>query len=121
MTLRTSKATCGPAPWLLLMLVLLLAPSPALAGFIVGRGPVSVTNGDGLSFPSITVDLNNPVSLGAGDYVASLLNYRFSLYPGFTTAGTITPIVLTGDGVSNFTPIAVGNSITYAGPTAFIS
>ena len=101
--------------------ILLLSTSHASASFIVGPGPVSVTNGDGLSYPLITVDLNDPVTLGPGNYVASQFNYQFSLYPGFVTIGDITPIVFTGDGTSNFTPVATGNTITYNGPTGFTS
>jgi hypothetical protein len=110
--LRNTKAFLG--------IVLLLSASPASAGFIVGPGPVTVTNGDGLSYPLITVDLNAPATLGPGNYVVSQFNYRFSLYNGFETIGDITPIVLTGGG-SHFTPVAVGSTITFNGPTAFIS
>jgi hypothetical protein len=106
---------------LLTLLALLLTDAHVSAGFVLGPGPVTVTNGDGLSSPLITVDLNAPVTLSAGDYVVSQFNYRFSLYDGFITIGDITPIVFTGNGVDDFTPIAIGDTITYSGPTAFIS
>jgi hypothetical protein len=91
----------------------------ATAGTIVGPGNVGAGAGDG-AFNLIAVDLNNPVTLPAGSYVASLFNYQFTNFSGFDTTGKISPILLTGGGTS-FTPIAVGNSINYAGPTAFIS
>jgi hypothetical protein len=47
------------------------------------------------------VDLNNPTTLTAGSEVASEFNCRFSTYSVFITIGSVTPIVLTGNGVDN--------------------
>jgi hypothetical protein len=66
------------------------------------------------------VDLNAPVTLAAGTYVASGFNFQFTDFSGYQTKGTITPILLTGSGTT-FTPVAIGDSITYAGATGFLS
>src|SRR5207244_4209380 len=51
---------------------------------------------------------------------ASTFNYQFSDFPSYHTVGSITPVLLTGGG-SNFTPVAVGDPIAFAGPTGFVS
>jgi hypothetical protein len=108
---RTMTAVLG--------LTLLLWTSQAEAGFIIGPGQVPVGAGDE-AFNLIAVDLNNPAALGAGSYVASQFNYQFTDFSGFQTTGTITPVLLTGGGTV-FTPVAVGDTITFNGATGFLS
>src|SRR5579884_1785340 len=101
-------------------LILALAFAPATrAGLIIGPGQVPVAAGDE-AYNLLAVDLNSPVALGPGAYLASRFDYQFTDFAGFDTTGTIVPVLLTGGGTS-FTPVAVGAPITYAGPTGFIS
>lgn len=102
-------------------IAVLLAVSHVSAGVIIGPGDISVTTSDGASFDLLAVDLNSPANLGAGSYVAALFNYQFSIMPpGSQPLGVITPVLLTGAGTS-FTPVAVGDPVSYTGPTAFVS
>lgn len=88
-----------------------------LKGSTVGPGDVAVTNGDG-AFDVIAVDLNKPVMLAPGTYVASQFSYQFTDFAGFQTSGSIAPVLLTGGGTT-FASVAVGATIPYAAPTAF--
>jgi hypothetical protein len=99
--------------------LLLLSVAPASAGLIVGPGDITATAGDG-AFDIIAVDLNSPITLGPGTYKATLFNYQFTDFAGFQTTGTIAPVLLTGSGTL-FTPVAVGDTLTYGGATAFTS
>jgi hypothetical protein len=98
--------------------LLLLITSRASGGVIIGPGHQSVHASDE-AYNLISVDLNNPVTLATGNYVASLFDYQFANF-GFDTTGSITPLLLTGSG-TNFTPIAIGDTITYSNPTTFLS
>ncbi|GEM_PF-3277532 len=109
---RATLIAFGVATWAALW------PAHAVAGFVVGPGNVAAAASDG-AFDIIAVDLNNPLTFAPGSYIASIFNYQFDNF-GFVTTGTITPILLTGGG-TNFTPIAVGSTITYNGPTAFVA
>jgi hypothetical protein len=109
---------------LLCCVALLLTAPPASAGFVIGPGNVPGDWHDS-AYDLIVVDLNAPAALGAGSYVASQFNYEFNPNvvggTGSTELnGSVTPVLLTGGGTS-FTPIAVGDTIAYSGPTGFIS
>jgi hypothetical protein len=92
---------------------------------LIGPGPV-IVDAQGTDYQQIDVDLAHSQTLAAGTYVAESFSYQFSLFdsgPGLgfgTPRGSITPLLLTFDG-SNYTPVAIGAPVTYAGPTAFIS
>lgn len=100
-----------------------IAPSLASAGFTIGTGDVQGFTHDS-AYDIIAVDLNNPATFGPGQFIASTFNYQFNTTvignPSAGISGSITPILLTGGG-TNFTPIAIGNTINYTGPTAFLS
>src|SRR5262249_50727014 len=105
---------------LLCWMALLLAPAAARADFVVvGPGQVPVGAGDE-AFNLIAVDLNAPSTLGPGAYQASQFNYQFTDFAGFQTPGSITPVLLTGGGTT-FTPVAVGDAVTFSGATGFLS
>jgi len=100
------------------LLFLLLGVQPVAAGFVLGPGQVSTGASDG-AFDLIAVDLTKSIILGSGTYDASIFNYGFADF-GFLTNGTVAPLLLTGSGTT-YRPVAIGNSISYTGPTAFMS
>jgi hypothetical protein len=97
-------------------LVLPLFTANAAWATIIGPGDVA-TNTQDTGFNLLIVDLNAPLTMTAGSHNATQFNYEF----GSSAAGSITPLLLTGNGVDNFTPIAVGATIAYSGATSFIS
>lgn len=106
-----------------IVIIILLMPSLALADIIIGPGNIDGDWKDS-AFNIIAVDLNFPATFGPGNFVATQFNYQFNSTvvgaPSAVLTGTITPLLLTGSGTS-YTPIAIGDTITYSGPTSFIS
>lgn len=104
------------------VILLVGLPKFVKAEYVIGPGDQSVHALDG-SFDIIAVDLNKPLLLAPGSYRAIRFNYEFTNTSNtWKYSGTIKPLLLTGDGSTNFKPIAIGNSFgngSYSG--GFIS
>lgn len=88
------------------------------ADTIIGPGNIATAGNDNAA-PMIVVDLNASQSLAAGDWTANLFSYQFSageIAPN--NSGTVTPLLLTSSG-GNYTPIAIGDAVPFAGTVAF--
>jgi hypothetical protein len=99
----------------------LVGPAHVGAGFAVGQGNVASNWHDGAS-DSIAVNLSNSQSFGRGGFVTAQFNHDFTNFvagsrPSSFLTGTFTPVLLIRNG-ADFTPIVIGDTITYHGPTA---
>lgn len=112
--IRRHRAATG----LLALAALLTLTGAGARAAVIGPGDTTIDAND-TAADLLAVDLTNPVTLAAGTHMASLFHYQFSEANG-PIGGTITPVLLTGSAPS-FTPVAVGATIPFAGPTAFIS
>ncbi len=100
-------------------LIIMALASTASANTIIGPGDVVTTSADGAD-RGIVVDLNAPQTLLAGSYTATNFNYEFSTLPhALPTAGAVTPLLLTSPSPGNYTVIAMGDTRTFTGDTAF--
>lgn len=84
---------------------------------VVGPGDTAI-NAQDTAADLLVVDLTHPLNLAAGNHVVSLFSYQFA---GGGSGGTITPILLSGNGINAFTSLAVGSTVTFVGATPFIS
>lgn len=109
----------GAAAGLLALAGLMALPTAEAAAATVGPGDVAAVEQD-TAFNLLVVDFMRGVTFGPGTYVASQFNYQFSDLYGKAT-GTITPIVVAGSVGGGFTPVAVGDGVSFGGATPFQS
>lgn len=82
--------------------------------------------GQDAGYPLMAIDMTTFLAATAGTYTATEFNYQFSntqpFGNTFEAGGTVQPIVLSGNPgtvPSDLTIVAVGDTVTYFGPTAF--